>query len=51
VLVVFLFVGPYVLLLLRISEPALTIAGGVILFLIALRMICVRPVNHVCNLP
>jgi multiple antibiotic resistance protein len=39
VLVVFLFVGPYVLLLLHISEPALTIAGGVILFLIALRMI------------
>ncbi len=39
VLVVFLFSGRYVLQLLRISEPALTIAGGVILFLIALRMI------------
>lgn len=39
VLVTFLFAGPYVLLLLHISEPALTIAGGVILFLIALRMI------------
>ena len=39
VLVLFLFAGPYVLKLLDISEPALTIAGGVILFLIALRMI------------
>ena len=39
VLVLFLFAGPYILQLLDISEPALTIAGGVILFLIALRMI------------
>jgi multiple antibiotic resistance protein len=39
VLILFLFVGPYILQLLDISEPALTIAGGVILFLIALRMI------------
>jgi len=39
VLILFLFSGRYVLQLLRISEPALTIAGGVILFLIALRMI------------
>lgn len=39
VLVFFLFAGPYILKLLDISEPALTIAGGVILFLIALRMI------------
>jgi len=39
VLVIFLFVGQYLLGLLHISEPALTIAGGVILLLIALRMI------------
>src|SRR5438477_360718 len=39
VLVFFLFVGQYLLLVLHISEPALTIAGGVILFLIALRMV------------
>jgi multiple antibiotic resistance protein len=38
-LVSFLFAGRFVLQLLSISEPALTIAGGVILFLIALRMI------------
>jgi multiple antibiotic resistance protein len=39
VLVFFLFAGPYILLLLHISEPALTLAGGVILLLIAVRMI------------
>ncbi len=39
VLVFFLFTGQFVLDLLRISEPALTTSGGVILFLIALRMI------------
>src|SRR5262249_27802990 len=39
VLVFFLFAGRYILELLQISEPALTTAGGVILFLIALRMI------------
>ena len=39
VLVVFLFLGHYILQLLHISEPALTLAGGVILFLIALRMV------------
>jgi multiple antibiotic resistance protein len=39
VLIVFLFTGQYLLLLLHVSEPALTIAGGVILFLIALRMV------------
>ena len=39
VLVLFLFAGRYLLALLQISEPALTTAGGVILFLIALRMI------------
>jgi MarC family membrane protein len=39
VMVVFLFVGDPLLKLLGISGPALTIAGGVILFLIALRMV------------
>lgn len=39
VMVAFLFIGGPLLEVLRISEPALTIAGGVILFLIALRMV------------
>lgn len=39
VLVLFLFAGRFLLALLQISEPALTTAGGVILFLIALRMV------------
>lgn len=43
VLVAFLFTGRYVLALLSISEPALTLAGGVILLLIALRMIFPSP--------
>lgn len=39
VMVAFLFLGAPLLRLLNISEPALTIAGGIILFLIALRMV------------
>ncbi len=39
VLVVFLFVGPFFLHLLQISQPSLRIAGGIILFLIAIKMI------------
>ena len=39
VLVLFLFLGQHLLDSLDISEPALTLSGGVILFLIALRMI------------
>lgn len=39
VMVGFLFLGNTLLSALGISEPALTIAGGVILFLIALRMV------------
>ncbi|MCI0376723.1 MAG: NAAT family transporter [Gemmataceae bacterium] len=39
VLVLFLFSGRFILDLLQISEPALTIGGGVILFLIAVRMV------------
>ena len=42
VMVLFLFAGRPFLKLLGISGPALTIAGGVILFLIALRMIFPR---------
>jgi len=43
-LVAFLFVGRPLLSTLAISEPALTIAGGIVLFLIALRM--VFPAEH-----
>jgi multiple antibiotic resistance protein len=39
VLVFFLFFGHYLLAVLHISEPSLSIAGGIILFLIAIRMI------------
>lgn len=39
VLVAFLFGGRFILDVLQISEPALSIAGGIILFLIALKMI------------
>jgi multiple antibiotic resistance protein len=39
VMIFFLFAGRLLLQVLQISEPALTIAGGVILFLIALRMV------------
>ena len=39
IMIVFLFAGQVVLGLFHISESALTIAGGVILFLIALRMV------------
>lgn len=39
VLVAFLFLGSPMLRLMHVSEPALTIAGGLILFLIALRMV------------
>jgi len=38
-LVAFLFVGRPLLETLGISEPALTLAGGIVLFLIALRMV------------
>ena len=42
ILVLFLFFGKFILSGLHISEPALNISGGVILFLIALRMIFPR---------
>lgn len=43
VLVFFLFAGRYVLDVLHISDPALSIGGGVILFLIAIRMVFPEP--------
>lgn len=43
VMVSFLFAGRYLLHLLRISDPSLSIAGGIILFLIAVRMIFPQP--------
>jgi multiple antibiotic resistance protein len=39
ILTIFLFFGKFILEGMRISEPALSISGGIILFLIALRMI------------
>ena len=39
ILTIFLFFGKYILEGMQISEPALGIAGGIILFLIAIRMI------------
>jgi MarC family membrane protein len=42
-LVLFLFAGQLILELLQISEPSLTVAGGIILFLIAVRMIFPNP--------
>jgi len=42
VLVLFLFFGKYILQGMHISEPALSIGGGVVLFLIAIRMIFPR---------
>ena len=44
-LVLFLFTGQYVLRFLGISEPSLTVAGGIILLLIAIRMIFPRARN------
>jgi multiple antibiotic resistance protein len=39
ILLLFLFFGKYILASMQISGPALSIAGGIILFLIALKMI------------
>jgi multiple antibiotic resistance protein len=43
VMVAFLFAGRYLLRLLQISDPSLSIAGGIILFLIAVKMIFPGP--------
>ena len=45
VMVVFLFIGEALLDVLQVSEPALSISGGIILFLIALRMIFLDPME------
>jgi multiple antibiotic resistance protein len=42
-LVLFLFIGQYILAALRISQGSLGAAGGIILFLIALRMVFPTP--------
>ena len=39
VMILLLFLGPFALEFLQISEPALTVAGGIILFLISLKMV------------
>lgn len=39
VLIVFLLIGPYVLNFLQLSKEAISIGGGIVLFLIALKMI------------
>ncbi len=39
VLVVFLFAGQYIMRMLQINEVSLSIAGGIVLFLIAIKMI------------
>ena len=39
VLVIFLFGGHHLMTVLQISEPSLSIAGGIVLFLIAIKMI------------
>lgn len=46
VLVVFLLAGPGILKVLGISGPSLTVGGGVILFLIALRMVLPTSVHR-----
>ena len=43
VLLLFFFVGEALLQLLHVNEPALSVAGGVVIFLIALKMIFPRP--------
>jgi MarC family membrane protein len=43
VMVAFLFAGSYLLKMLGISDPSLSIAGGIILFLIAVKMIFPPP--------
>jgi multiple antibiotic resistance protein len=45
ILILFLFFGKYILAGMNISEPALAIAGGIILFFIAIRMIFPSPVR------
>jgi len=46
IMVIFLFAGQHFLSALRISEPALTTTGGVVLFLIAIKMIFPAPIAN-----
>jgi MarC family membrane protein len=47
ILVFFMFGGKYIIDALKVSAPALSIAGGVVLFLIAIRLIFPQPkTNH-----
>lgn len=46
ILTIFLFFGQYILEGMQISQPALSIAGGIILFLIAIRMIFPHEENN-----
>jgi multiple antibiotic resistance protein len=43
VLLIFLVLGRHILRVLQISEPSLSVAGGIILFLIAVKMIFPQP--------
>ena len=49
IMVLFLFAGRHFLSVLKISDPALTVAGGVVLFLIAIKMIF--PSVHPTDIP
>ncbi len=51
VLIVFFVAGPGLLKLLHISEPALRIGGGIILFLIAIKMIFSSAADIIKGLP
>jgi multiple antibiotic resistance protein len=51
VLSVFLFAGPFLMDLFQIRGPALSVAGGIILFLIALRMIFAEPEDVFGQMP
>ena len=51
VLCIFLFFGSYILNGMNISEPALQVSGGIILFLIAIRMIFPHETNEEKILP
>ena len=51
IMLVFLALGPYLMSLLGLSGPALSIAGGLVLFLIALRMIFPAPGGILGEMP
>ncbi len=51
VLLVFLLVGPYVLTAMHLRQESVSIAGGIILFIIGIRMIFPRPEGLLGELP